>query len=178
MGDLTAMAADNSAGLHVASELDARLRWRLRIEAMFADYAHCIDEDRLEEWPACFVEHGRYRVTTRENVELGLPLSLIRCEGRGMLTDRIVAMRTANIFEPHVYCHMVGALRLLDTAGGEIKVQSNFIVVRTMADGTMTVFACGKYLDTIVEEGGTLLFRERTVMLDSRSIDTLLVIPL
>ena len=52
-----------------------------------------------------------------------------------------------------------------------------------MADGDMKVFACGKYLDTIVEEpgvetAGTLRFKERTVVLDSRRVDTLLVIPL
>ena len=158
--------------------LDAALRMRLRIEALAADYAHCIDEDRLEDWPGLFTETGSYRVTTRENVELGLPLSLISCQGRGMLVDRIVAMRTANIFEPHVYCHMVGALKVLSAQTGEVKTQSNFTVVRTMADGGMSVFACGRTIDCIVESGDGLKYKDRTVVLDSRRIDTLLVIPL
>jgi anthranilate 1,2-dioxygenase small subunit len=151
---------------------------RLRIEALMADYVHCIDDDRLEEWPEFFVEAGRYRVRTRENHERGLPANLIYCDGRGMLRDRISALRTANIFEPHVYCHMVSAVRLLDGAPGEYRAQSNFTVTRTMAEGDMSLFACGRYLDRIVEDGGALRFKERTVVLDSRQIDTLLVIPI
>ena len=32
-------------------QLDRDLILRLRIDALFADYIHCIDEDRLEDWP-------------------------------------------------------------------------------------------------------------------------------
>jgi len=151
---------------------------RLRIEALLADYVHTVDDDRLEDWPALFTATGCYRVMTRENHELGLPISLIYCSGHGMLTDRIVAMRTANIYEPHVYCHSVGALQILSAADGAYRCRSTFHVVRTMADGTMSVFACGRYLDHIVEADGALKFLERTVVLDSKRVDTLLVIPL
>ena len=149
-----------------------------RLQALHTDYVHCLDEDRLEEWPHFFTEDGRYRVITRENHELGFPVSLIYCDGRGMLADRITAMRTANVFEPHTYCHLVGAARILENAGTEYCVRANFTVTRTMSDGTMSVFACGKYLDRVVEKTGCLKLAERTVVLDSRRIDTLLVIPL
>lgn len=161
-----------------AAGLDETLALRLQIEALSADYVHCLDEDRLEEWPDFFTEDGQYRVLTRENLEQGLPLSLIYCDGRGMLRDRIAALRTANIFEPHVYCHMTGALRLLDGADGDIRARSNFTVTRTMPDGAMSVFACGRYLDRIVRTEDGLKFAERTAVLDSRRIDTLLVIPI
>ena len=42
----------------------------------------------------------------------------------------------------------------------------------------MSIFACGKYIDRIVEDRGDLKFRERSIILESRRIDTLLVIPL
>lgn len=158
--------------------IERDLALRLRIEALMADYVHCIDDDRLEEWSDLFVDDGRYRVTTRENHELGLPVSLIYCDGKGMFRDRISALRTANIFEPHVYCHMVGALKLLGSAGGEHRTQSTFTVTRTMTEGDMSIFACGRYFDRIVESGGALKFGERVVVLDSRRIDTLLVIPI
>ena len=115
---------------------------------------------------------------TRENHDLGLPVSLIYCDGRGMLADRISAMRTANVFEPHTYCHLVGAARVLESAASGHRVRANFTVTRTMSDGAMSVFACGRYLDRVVEEAGSLRLAERTVVLDSRRIDTLLVIPL
>src|SRR5262245_52392325 len=155
----------------LGSEDDVRLR--ARVAAFHADYAHCIDSDRLEQWPDFFVDDGVYRVFTRENHERKLPVSLIYCAGRGMLADRISALRTANIYEPHVYCHTVGALRLLGTEAGAWHTESNFTVIRTMAGGEMSVFACGRYLDRIVEHGGRLAFAERLVVLDSRRIDTL-----
>ena len=103
------------------TDLDRDLIHRLRIDALVADYIHCIDEDRLEEWPDFFTADGRYKVITRENYDLGLPVALIYCDGRGMFEDRISALRTANIYEPHVYCHMVSALKILDSSGPEIK---------------------------------------------------------
>ena len=151
---------------------------RSRIEALQTDYVHCIDDDRLEDWPDFFTADGRYRVITRENHDLGLPVSLIYCDGKGMLRDRISALRTANVFEPHTYCHIVGAARVEEHADAECRVRSNFTVTRTMSDGAMSVFACGRYLDRVVEDAGGLRFAERTVVLDSRRIDTLLVIPL
>ena len=150
---------------------------RARVDDLYAAYAHIIDDDRLEDWPGLFTARGVYRVTTRENHDQGLPLSLIYCDGRGMMADRISALRTANIYEPHVYCHIVGAVRTLDATDGVIRARSNFTVLRTMSEGDTMVFACGRTFDRIVEEDGVLRFAERLAVLDSRRIDTLLVIP-
>ena len=99
-----------------SSQLDHDLALRLRIDALVANYIHCIDEDRLEDWPNFFSSDARYHVITRENYDLGLPVALIYCDGRGMFKDRISALREANIFEPHVYCHMVSALKIIDAS--------------------------------------------------------------
>jgi anthranilate 1,2-dioxygenase small subunit len=64
-------------------DLDRHMALRLQIDSLMADYAHCIDEDRLEEWPEFFTSDGIYRVTSRENYELDLPVNLIYCEGTG-----------------------------------------------------------------------------------------------
>ena len=151
---------------------------RLRIEAFMADYAHCLDTDQLEAWPDFFTEDARYRVCTRENYDRNLPLSVMSCDGRGMFRDRICALRTANVFEPHVYCHIIGSLRIVSSSPGRVQSESNFQVVRTMVDGTMSIFACGRSCDTISIQGEAFKLAERTVILDSQSIDTLLVIPL
>ena len=47
-----------------------------------------------------------------------------------------------------------------------------------MQDGRKELFATGKYLDTVVLDDGVPKFQERLVVLDSRHIDILLVIPL
>ncbi len=153
------------------------LALRLRIDALFADYVHCIDDDALEQWPEFFTQDGIYRITTRENLTLGMPVSLVYCQGRGMMADRISALRTANIYEPHTYNHSISALKILSSAADGVRTQTNFAVFRTMADGAMSLFNCGRYMDRIVEENGALKFAERLVVLESRRIDTLLVIP-
>ncbi len=163
-GDMTGLAGDQTL--------------RLRLEALFTDYVHVIDGDQLEDWPEFFTDNGRYRITTRENFERGLPLSVIYCDGQGMMRDRISAMRKANVFDPQTYCHTTSAVQVLGHEDGETQVQSNFTVIRTMNDGAMSVFACGRYLDRISENAGALKFAERIVVIDSRRIDTLLVIPL
>ena len=65
--------------------------------------------DRLEEWPDFFVEQCRYLITSRASYEAGLPhrRSSIAAS-RGMLMDRVTALRQANIYEPHRYRHLVG----------------------------------------------------------------------
>ncbi len=161
-----------------SAPIDRDLALRLRVEDFYAEYAQTIDDDRLEDWPGLFTEHGTYRVTTRENLDSGLPLALIYCDGRSMMEDRISALRTANIYEPHVYCHSTSALRVLGTSGGEIRTRANFTVLRTMSEGDTAIFACGRYFDQLVEEDGRLRFRARLAVLDSRQVDTLLVIPI
>ena len=158
--------------------LDAALVTRLRVEAFISEYMLALDADRLEDWYSFFAEDGTYRVTTRENHDLGLPLSLMNCRGHGMFKDRITALRTANIFEPHVYCHIPGALRITSITGDVVESESTFSVIRTMQEGDMRLFVCGRTFDRIRlgAEGPKLI--DRTVILDSKQIDTLLVIPI
>src|SRR5260370_30384090 len=78
-----------------------------------AEYARCIDDDRLEEWPNHF--HGQciYRVTTAANHREGLEAGLIFANSRGMLGDRGSGLRAANIFEREGYRHIPGEASLL-----------------------------------------------------------------
>jgi len=59
-----------------------------------------------------------------------------------------------------------------------LDVTANFLVVRTMQDGAMTLFAAGRYIDRVVRSETGWKFARKTVILDSRRIDTLLAIPL
>ncbi len=147
------------------------------IEVLIHDYAHTIDDDRLEEWPEFFTEDCLYRVISRESHDNGLPVGIITCEGIGMLRDRILALRVANIYEPHSYRHLISAIRIEDQAGETYRVRTGFAVIRTMQNGESSVFLSGKYLDSIVFEAGAAKFRERIVVCDSSRIDTLIVIP-
>ena len=152
-----------------------------RIADLNARYVDAIDADRLEAWPDFFLDDGRYRITTAENVAQGLPLSMIYTTSRAMLRDRVTALREANVYEGQRYRHLVGTPLILGAAAGGVRARSNFMVARVMRTGETLLFATGCYEDRVVLDGagaGEARFAEKTVVLDSRQIDTLLAIPL
>jgi anthranilate 1,2-dioxygenase small subunit len=149
-----------------------------RVSQLNAEYARAIDDDRLEDWPDFFTEPCLYTITSADNHRRGLPAGVIYADSKGMLKDRVAALREANVYERQAYRHVVGLPALLGEREGALRAETPFLVVRIMRDGTMGLFATGRYVDAIVEEAGALRFRERIVVCDSSRIDTLLAIPL
>lgn len=149
-----------------------------RISRALADYARCIDDDRLEEWPSFFVEDCLYKVTTADNYRDGLEAGVIFANSRGMLTDRISALRQANIFERQTYRHLIGPPSILTSDNDFVRSEAAFMVARIMRDGTTTLFATGRYLDVWCEEADNLRIKQRIVICDSSRVDTLMAIPL
>jgi 3-phenylpropionate/cinnamic acid dioxygenase small subunit len=150
----------------------------LRVADLNARYVRAIDDGKLEGWPEFFSEDGRYRVTTAENFERGLPLAMISASSRAMLRDRVRSLRDANVYEAQRYRHLLGAPLIEPGTDAEVSAQTSFMVARIMHTGETVLFATGRYLDRIVIDGGEARFAEKVVILDSRLIDTLLAIPL
>jgi anthranilate 1,2-dioxygenase small subunit len=100
------------------------------------------------------------------------------CEGRGMMEDRVKALKTANIFEEHVYCHILSRPQIKQEGTDTYIARTNFSIFRTMYTGETETFATGRYLDTIRCTASETLFLEKLVVIDSRRIDTLLVLPI
>ncbi|HEY7580788.1 MAG TPA: aromatic-ring-hydroxylating dioxygenase subunit beta [Acetobacteraceae bacterium] len=148
----------------------------LRLAALNSDYASCIDADRLEDWPLLFLEHCLYKITTAENHRRGYAAGIVYADSRAMLLDRVAALREANIYERQAYRHIIGLPSV--RPGEDITAETPFLVVRTMRDGRMDLFAAGTYLDRVHDDGSALRFAERIVVCDSSRIDTLLAIPL
>jgi anthranilate 1,2-dioxygenase small subunit len=156
----------------------AEIARRLELESLYTDYAACLDADRLEDWPEFFTEDCHYRVTSAENYEAGRPLGLIYATSKAMLKDRVSALRDANIYEPQRYRHLISGIRIEKDEGEQLDLAANFLVVRTMQDGGMILFAVGRYVDRAVRTEASWKFAKKIVALDSRQIDTLLAIPL
>ena len=142
------------------------------------DYVHAIDNNQLERWPQLFVEKGFYQIISRADHEQGRPIGVWFCDNRGMLEDRVSSIREVNVYEPHVYRHVIGPTEILEQRDGVWHTQTSYLVVRTMHDGDMRLFSAGRYLDEIVMEGAVARFRKRIVVTDSWRYDTLIVIPL
>ena len=152
------------------------------VEDLIHAYVQCIDDDRLEEWPDFFTEDCLYQIVPRENADQGLPIAVMYCDSRGMLQDRVVAHRKANLFAPHLYRHLVSALRVTDQDKGMVTARSNYAVFRTALDpinyGTTEVYSVGEYRDKIVFINGVAKFQERIIIVDTSRIQSLLVTPL
>ena len=86
-------------------------------------------------------------------------------------------MRDANIYEPQRYRHLVSSIKILEDREA-LDLAANFVVVRTMQEGDMILFAAGRYLDEVKRDNGSWKFTRKNVVLDSRQIDTLLAIPI
>lgn len=150
-----------------------------RVEQLVFEWARAIDEDRVEAICELLLPDARYTVQSRFNADRGLPLALIDAHSAAQLRDRIRAMRVANIYEPHHYRHLVSGVQIVGGETGALDLRSNFMVVRTMdRDGDSLIFATGQARDVVDASGDCTRFRSRVLVLDSRVIETLLVIPL
>jgi 3-phenylpropionate/cinnamic acid dioxygenase small subunit len=150
-----------------------------RVAALNTAYGACIDADKLEDWPAFFHAQCLYKITSADNHKRGYAAGIVYADSRAMLEDRVAALRHANIYERQAYRHIIGMPAVGSAEGGEISAETPFLVIRTMRDGRMDLFATGVYLDRMREDAdGALRFTERLVICDSSRFDTLLAIPL
>lgn len=148
-----------------------------RIEHVLLRNAQVIDDGLIDQWPLSFTEQGVYEITTRENVAAGYPLGIMLCEGRTMMRDRMAALQDANIYEEHVYTHMLGRSLIVGDAQ-QVQARTPFTVYRTLQGGDAHLFACGRLEDRLVLTDAGWQIAHRQVILDSRRVDTLLVLPL
>ena len=151
---------------------------RFEVEELYYDYVECIDDDELERWPGFFTQACLYKVISRENFERQLPLATILCESRGMLKDRVVAIRQTSMYAPRVLRHLVSNIRIKGKEDGVIQVQANYAILETLLDEETRVFNAGKYVDKLVRENEALKFKERLCIFDSVMIPTSLIYPI
>ncbi len=150
----------------------------LALCAFNAAYAHAIDSDALERWPAFFTADCHYRITHVENEQEGLPAGIVWADSRAMLEDRIAALREANIYERQRYRHLLGIPLVASASDAHAEARTPFIVARIMATGQTELFATGMYRDRFVLQDGRLLLAERVAVCDSTVTDTLMALPL
>jgi 3-phenylpropionate/cinnamic acid dioxygenase small subunit len=137
---------------------------------LFTVHGDLLDEDRLDEWVELFTDDCLYLVIPRENVERGLPLAAIRCESKGYLKDRVVAVRETAMYAPRTQRHVISApLHQIDGTW-----TATYAVFQTLADQPTTVFSTGRYVARVVRDR----FAELRVVYDSTLVDNSIVKPL
>jgi len=140
-------------------------------------YVSVIDTDRLEEWPELFTQDAIYEIVPKENADLGLPIGIMHCFGQPMLRDRILALRQANLYEPHTYRHMTSGLEFEQVDKNTIDMQSNYMVVQTLTDGESRVYQAGRYFDRVVRTDDGWRYQRKRAVYDTSCVQTLLVTP-
>jgi anthranilate 1,2-dioxygenase small subunit len=140
-------------------------------------YVTVIDSDRLEEWPDFFTDDGIYEIVPKENVDRGMPMGIMHCFGRPMMRDRILALRNANVFEPHTYRHMTSSLEFKQVDADTIDMQSQYVVVQTLTNGESRVYQAGRYFDRIVRTVHGWRYQRKRAVYDTSRVPTLLVTP-
>jgi len=140
-------------------------------------YVSVIDADRLEEWPGLFTEDCVYEIVPKENTDLNLPLGVMHCFGRAMLSDRITSLRKANLFEPHTYRHMTSGLKITPFDPNTVEMESNYLVVQTLTNGESWVYQAGRYFDRVVQTAQGWRYQSKRAIYDTLRVQTLLVTP-
>jgi anthranilate 1,2-dioxygenase small subunit len=161
-----------------ASEVELPMDKKICIDRLMARYGSSIDNGEYEVWPTLFTEEGVYRITTRTDYEAGREFGIWYCNNRAMLEDRVLAMRGVNIYEPHVYRHVMGPTEVLSWGDDRAICETSYLVVRTDVDGDMTVFSAGRYVDQLAFDGSRALLSSRVVVADSARFDTLVALPI
>ncbi len=151
---------------------------RLELEALYAEYTGCLDEERFEDWPGFFTESCLYKIVPRENFERGLPLATWLCESRGYLKDRVVAIRKTSVYAPRRVRRIVSGIRVIGWSGDVLETRASYAAFETLIDELTRVFNVGQYHDKIVVADGALKFREKICVFDSLLVPNSLIYPL
>lgn len=161
-----------------APGVQASLELRARLADLYAAYDDALGDGDYERWPEFFTEACIYKIIPRENYEAGLPLGLMQAESRGMLADRVAAIRKTTLYAPRLTRRLMSSivLRSIDAQG--MRLSASFAVFQTMLNEPSQVFLCGRIHDRVIEERDALRFAERICVTDSTLVPTSLIFPI
>jgi len=148
-----------------------------QIHNLYNDYSLALDQDDLSQWLTFFANPCLYRIISRENHELNLPIAVWHSESIGMLRDRVLALRDSTLYRPRYFRHMVSGIKIDRIEGEVTHAQANVLVVETVVDFKTQILLSGRYVDQIVCEDGVYKFKERVCVYDSILLPTTLVYP-
>jgi salicylate 5-hydroxylase small subunit len=153
-----------------------------QVNQLNAAYAACLDDQRFDDWPVFFSEDGRYKVQSRENFEMGLPLALMDLESRAMMMDRIYGATQTIYHGPYYMRHVIGCARIVRFDKTTVEAETSYAVFRTKpgasGGGVAEVYSVGRYVDRIIRDADRLLFAERVCVYDSETILNSLIYPI
>ena len=158
---------------------DEDLPWEIerRLLALNRRYVQCLDARRLAAWPGFFTADGLYRIYPRENLDAGLPACLLYFDSQASMRDRVLCLNEVSLFADNAARHFLGPASIRRDGEGAYAMTTNLLVVHSDFEGHSRIFCAGEYRDRIVERGGELKFREKTVVVDTFTVPSHLAMP-
>jgi 3-phenylpropionate/cinnamic acid dioxygenase small subunit len=147
------------------------------LQARYNDFSHNLSDDALETWAELFCEDATYRLTSRRNHEMKLPLCTILCESRGALIDRIAAIRNTLVYAPRKVLHCASNVQIVAESGDQVQARSLFIVFQTFETGVTELQMVGRSFDTWRRQGERLKLLHRDAIFDTELVPGSVVYP-
>ena len=159
---------------------DRRQSLQQRVEQFFYRYCATLNDGHYDKWPDYFdAADSRYEVLSRENLDLGLPVALMGCYSHGMIIDRVnMLVKKTLTFRKIYFRTMVSNVRTIEAEDDTIQGVANIMVMQTTLEGVSSIYAVGRYDDTLLERDGGFIIRRKQVTLDTFAIDNMLAVPL
>lgn len=154
------------------------LNERLMIGELLARHGQLIDSGQLRPWMELFAKKCSYRIVPRDNYDRGFPVTLLQCDSRAQLQDRVVALLEANKYNVHTDRHIIGTPTVIERSASVIKIEASFLVMQADAEGVGSVFAFGRYVDEIVSEADEMRFRSKIAVVDNFEIPRAISTPI
>lgn len=152
-------------------------------------YVRIVDDPRrIGEWPQLFTDDAEYVVVTRDHVERGLPIAVIRDDTKDRIADRVTVIKdfwgAGGRAEDRHYNnawprHVVGPAWVEFSASGEALVGAHFAIWTVpQVEPEPRLLAVGEYRDTVDFSGPGPLFKSKKVILDTPVLQDVFVYPL
>jgi 3-phenylpropionate/cinnamic acid dioxygenase small subunit len=149
----------------------------IEVAALLSRHGQLVDAGRLNDWVELFAAECSYRIVPRENYDRGLPVTLLQCDNRRQLRDRVLSLLEAMKYNIHTDRHVIGMPVIVERTQDLIKAEAPFVVMQADAEGMGALFVFGSYVDELVWEGGSLRFRSKVAVIDNFEIPHALSTP-
>ena len=150
----------------------------LAMTQLYAEYAAAVDSGNWDAWPDFFTDDCVYRLQPRENFERGFPLATLSFTSKGMLKDRVYAVKETLFHDPYYQRHVVDPPIIRSVNAERILAEANYAVFRTKLSEITTVFNVGRYIDTVVRTPSGLKFASRQCIYDTEMIPNSIIYPI
>jgi anthranilate 1,2-dioxygenase small subunit len=150
------------------------------IQTFFNVYAELLDAEQFEAWTNLFdPQVCTYRVLSRENQDLGLPLPIMGCYSHGMVRDRVAMLAKGVLtYRRDRLLRQVTNVQCQPASDGCMQARANLVVYQSSEEGVSSLYMVARYRCILRPSGVSWLIQSMDVVVDSFGIDTMLAVPL